>query len=94
MKYILSYHQEFRRLASSLLKVICNKNDNGKYKWSGDLGGCKAVEAATTAKPDVTGDNKPSCKDIELRPAQVNSGIAVAYKVNSCESVFYLKNTR
>ena len=76
-------------LFSTILKVICNKNDKGKYKWSGDLGGCKSAEAATTAKPDVTtvaengGDDKPSCKVIELKPGQVKSGVTVAYKVNS-----------
>lgn len=68
-------------------KVICNKNDNGKFKWSADLGGCKSAEAVTTEKPDVTdgGDagEAPSCKNIELKPGQVKSGITVAYKTNS-----------
>ena len=73
----------------NFFQVICNKNEKGKFKWSGDLGGCKSADAVTTAKPDVTtvaengGDDKPSCKVIELKPGQVKSGVTVAYKVNS-----------
>merc|ERR1712157_638582 len=68
-------------------KVICNKNEKGKFKWSGELGGCKAADAATTAKPDVTtvADNgaTKSCKAIELKGSQIKSGVTMTTKVDS-----------
>ena len=88
------YWLEIFKLFLISFQVICNKNEKGKFKWSGDLGGCKSADAVTTAKPDVTtvaengGDDKPSCKVIELKPGQVKSGVTVAYKVNSSKFPF------
>merc|ERR1712046_155864 len=67
-------------------KVICNKNEKGKFKWNADLGGCKAATTdATTVKPTTAeaSSDAASCKNIELKQGQVNSGLTVAYKVNS-----------
>ena len=83
------YRLETFSLLQFIFEVICNKNEKGKFKWSGELGGCKSADAATTAKPDVTtvadnGDSgTKSCKAIELKPGQIKSGVTVTNKVNS-----------
>jgi uncharacterized protein YkwD len=63
-------------------KASCIKNENGKFKWDKELGGCKKAAATTDEAPADSGADAPTCKDLQLKNGQIKSGVEAAYKIN------------